>query len=217
MPNRHDDGEKTILGNTGHWTGDDLVRMVLEQPATARRLAARIGELFLNEKASNRFHLDALADGLRARNLDIGWAVKTVLRSHWFFADENIGGRVSSPVDYVIGAARALELFEPPCSTFLLAEWCGQLGQDLFYPPNVGGWPGGRSWLTSRSIIGRANFAASLVDGVWINRQGPIDALALAHAHGQNRRHRLLHPAAARGRTVFNRGGNGSPQPPARR
>ena len=63
--NRHDEGEKTILGHTGCWKGDDLVRMVLEHPATARRLAWRVCELFLAEKTLKTADLDALADGLR--------------------------------------------------------------------------------------------------------------------------------------------------------
>jgi hypothetical protein len=134
---RHDAGEKTILGHKGPWKGDDLVRMVLEHPATARRLAGRVCEWFLGEKALKTADVAALADGLRTRNLDVGWAVETVLRSRTFFADENLGDRVLSPVEYVIGAARALELFEPPSSTLVLAEWCGRLGQDLFYPPNA--------------------------------------------------------------------------------
>ena len=182
---RHDDGEKTILGHSGPWKGDDLVRMVLEQPATARRLAWRVCELFLGEKALKTADVGALADGLRVRNLDIGWAVETVLRSGTFFADGNLSARVLAPVEYVIGAARALELFEPPSSTLVLAEWCSRLGQDLFYPPNVGGWPGGRSWLTTRSVIGRANYAAALVDGRRVGRREPMDALALARRHGE--------------------------------
>jgi hypothetical protein len=186
VPARHDMGEKTILKKTGPWKGDDLMRMVLEHPATSRRLARRVGELFLAEKAMKMADLDALADGLRARDLGLGWAVETVLRSRTFFADENLGDRVLSPVEYVIGAARALELFEPPCSTLVLAEWCGRLGQDLFYPPNVGGWPSGRSWLTARSVVGRANYAAGLVDGKPIGRPAPVDALALARLHREN-------------------------------
>jgi uncharacterized protein (DUF1800 family) len=182
---RHDDGEKTILAHKGPWKGDDLVRMVLEHPATPRRLAWRVCELFLGEKALKTADVDDLANGLRSRNLDMGWAVETVLRSRAFFADENLGNRVLSPVEYVIGAARALELFEPPSSTLVLAEWCGRLGQDLFYPPNVGGWPGGRSWLTSRSVIGRANYAAALVEGTRVGRPGPMDALKLAQRSGE--------------------------------
>src|SRR5205085_374600 len=137
---------------------------------TARRLAWRICDAFLGEKSLPLADLDALAAGLRARDLNLGWAVETVLRSRLFFAVENLGNRVLSPVEYVIGAARAMELFDPPSSTLVLAEWCGRLGQDLFYPPNVGGWPGGRSWLTTRSLIGRANYAAALVDGTRVGR-----------------------------------------------
>jgi uncharacterized protein (DUF1800 family) len=182
---RHDTGDKTILGSKGPWKGNDLVRMVLEQRATPHRLAWRVCELFLGEKALKTADVDALAAGLKKRNLDMGWAVATVLQSQAFFADDNLGNRVLGPVEYIIGAARALELFEPPSSTLVLAEWCGRLGQDLFYPPNVGGWPGGRSWLTTRALIGRANYAAALVDGTRVGRPGPMDAGALAHRHGE--------------------------------
>jgi uncharacterized protein (DUF1800 family) len=184
---RHDPGDKEILGRKGKWKGDDLVKLLLENPATPHRLAWRICEVFMGEKCVGKAELDALADGLRKHDLDAGWAVGTVLRSRAFFADGNIGRRVQGPVEYVVGAARALELFEPPSSTLVLAEWAGRLGQDLFYPPNVGGWPGGRSWLTSRALIGRANYAAALVEGTRVGRPGPMDALALAKKHGQAR------------------------------
>ncbi len=189
LPVRHDDGEKIILGKKGKWKGDDLVKMLLEHPATSHRLAFRVGELFMGEGAVDAAAIKELADGLRQRNLDIGWAVETVLRSQAFFADKNIGKRVLSPVEYVVGAARALELFDPPSSTLVLAEWTARLGQDLFYPPNVGGWPGGRTWLTTRSVIGRANYAAALVEGNLVGRPGPMDAVALAerHGHGKDR------------------------------
>ncbi|HJT78309.1 MAG TPA: DUF1800 domain-containing protein [Gemmataceae bacterium] len=185
--NAHDPGEKTILGKKGPWKGADLVKMVLEHPATARRLAWRLGELFLGEKALRKADVAALADGLRQHNLDIGWVVATVLRSQEFFADDNLGDRVLGPAEYVVGAARALELFDPPSSTLVLAEWVARLGQDLFYPPNVGGWPGGRSWLTTRALVGRANYAAALIEGVRVGRPGPMDALGLARQHGEGR------------------------------
>jgi len=92
-----------------------------------------------------------------------------------FFADENIGDRVLSPWSYVIGATRALALFERRGSTLVLADWCARLGQDLFYPPNVGGWLGGRSWLTMRSVLGRANYAAALVGGHGVGLPTPLD------------------------------------------
>src|SRR5262249_29610640 len=143
--------------------------------------------LFMGEAATDKAAVKALADGLRERNLDVGWAVATVLRSRAFFAEANLGRRVLGPVEYVIGAARALELFEPPSGTLVLAEGMARLGQDLFYPPNVGGWPGGRAWLTTRALIGRANYAAALLDGTRVGRPGPMDALALAGRHGQDK------------------------------
>jgi uncharacterized protein (DUF1800 family) len=158
---------------------------VLEHPATARRIAWRICELFLGEKAMKSAEVATLAAGLRRRNLDVAWAIETVLRSRVFFSEEDLGNRVLGPVEYVVGAARALELFEPPSSTLVLGEWCGRLGQDLFYPPNVGGWKGGRDWLTTRAVIGRANFAAALVDGKRVGRPRPMDALAFARRHGE--------------------------------
>ena len=131
--------------------------------------------------------LVALAAGLRAHDLDIGWGVATVLRSRRFFDAADLGRRVASPIEYALGAVRALEMFDPAPSTPVLADWCGRLGQDPFYPPNVGGWPGGRAWITTRSAIGRANFAAALIGGESVGLSTPFDPIVLAERHGQRR------------------------------
>ena len=91
------------------------------------------------------------------------------------------------PVGFAAGSVRALGLLDPPPSTLVLADWASRLGQDLFYPPNVGGWPGGRAWLSTRAVIGRANLAAALVDGQGVGRASPLDALALAERAGAGR------------------------------
>ena len=78
-------------------------------------------------------------------------------------------------------------MFDPAPSTPVLADWCGRLGQDLFDPPNVGGWPGGRAWITTRSAIGRANFAMALIGGESVGLSTPFDPIALADRHGQRR------------------------------
>jgi uncharacterized protein (DUF1800 family) len=186
-PPDHDDGEKTLLGRKGRWKGGDFVRMLLEHPATARRLAWRLCEWLMGENAVDAAALDALAELLREHDLNIGWAVETILCSRRFFAQNNLGSRVLAPAEYLVTAARALECFDPPPSSLLLAEWSARLGQDLFYPPNVGGWPGGRDWLTTQGIIGRANYAASLVEGRVARRPAPPDFLALARRHGRCR------------------------------
>jgi uncharacterized protein (DUF1800 family) len=183
----HDAAEKTVLGRKGRWKGDDLVRILLAHPATAQRLAGRLCELFLGEAGAGPAAVKALAAGLRAHDLDIAWGVATVLGSRAFFAEINLASRVLDPVPFVIGPARALELFEPPPGTLLLAEWSARLGQDLFYPPNVGGWPGGRSWISPQTMIARANFAAALVEGRLFREPAPVDALGLARRHGHGK------------------------------
>jgi uncharacterized protein (DUF1800 family) len=176
----HDAAEKTLLGKSGRWNGADLIRILLDHPATARRLAGRLCDTFLGEGAAAPDDVNALAQGLRLRQLDIGWGVATILRSRAFFATENLGARVVGPVEFVVGAVRALECLEPLPSTLLLAEWITRIGQDLFYPPNVGGWPGGRTWLSTRGMIARANFASALVSGRELGVDEPPDILRLA-------------------------------------
>jgi hypothetical protein len=181
----HDSGDKIILGKKGPWKGEDLIRILLDQGATAQRLAWRACELFMGEGTIDPAGVKSLAAGLRQRNLDVGWAVETVLRSEAFFAEANLGCRVLGPVEYVVGSARALELFGPPPNTLILAEFAANLGQDLFYPPNVGGWPGGRSWISTRSAIGRYNYALALLGGADVGRGEPFDPQALARRHGR--------------------------------
>ncbi len=184
-PTRHDDGSKTILGRSGKLGGADVVRILLDNPATADRLAWRLCDLLMGEGAVGKPERTALAEGLRSHDLDIGWAVATILRSRAFFAASNIRNRVLSPVEFIVGTVRGLELIEMPPSTLVLADWSGRLGQDLFNPPNVGGWPGGRTWLSARSLIGRANFATALVEGRGVGRDTPLDPIALARHHGR--------------------------------
>jgi uncharacterized protein (DUF1800 family) len=179
----HDAGEKTILGHTGPFRGDDLVAILLEQPATARRLARRLCELFLRAELHTPERLESLAGELRAHDLDLGFGVELVLRSRLFFSEANQGGVVLGPAQLIAGAVRSLELFEPPPSMLLLTEWCARLGQDLFFPPSVFGWDGGRAWISTGSLLGRARFAAELTDGT-LAAGGParMDALAARHA-----------------------------------
>src|SRR6266850_321099 len=94
---RHDDGEKTILTQRGRWTGSDLVRILLEHPATSVRLATKLCGLFFGDAAIPADAVNALAAGLRERRLNIAWAVETILRSQRFFAAANLGNRILGP------------------------------------------------------------------------------------------------------------------------
>jgi len=181
---KHDPGEKTVLGKTGNWSGSDLVKLLLDHPATAERVAFKLCRQFFGEKVVLPEAVKELAAGLREHELDIGWAVGIILKSTLFFADSNIRTRVLSPVEYVVGTARALGMFDPAPSTLAMADWSARMGQDLFDPPNVGGWPGGRAWVHTRALIARANFAAAVLTGPNAGRSVAYDPVALPLEHG---------------------------------
>lgn len=192
----HDIGEKSILGQRGSFGTQDLMGLLLEHPATARRLVWRVTGELMGTADTDPEALEDLADGLRAHDLDIGWLVETVLRSRRFFAATNIGARVTGPVEFLIGSVRAVQGFDPPPRTFLLAEWAKRMGQEVFHPPNVGGWSGGADWLTSRHVVARSNFAAALLSGKVTARDGQAPGLldqARQSGCGESLKEVLLH------------------------
>ena len=162
---RHDDGEKTVLGQTKKFDAELLAELLLSNAATSRRLAGKLITEFFAPNVVNKAAHDELAQQLVASNLNIGKAVETILRSQLFFSDANINKRITDPLTFLIAPLRAFELCESPPSTLTLVEWLIRMGLDLFYPPNVAGWPGGRTWLTTRTVIARANYGAALVSG----------------------------------------------------
>lgn len=180
---RHDDGELTILGKTQPFDGDQLLDLLLKHPATAKRVAWRICKTFMGENVVDKAAMEQLAKGLVANQMNISWAVETVLRSELFFSDANIRSKVIGPAENIVGTIRCLELDQSPPSTMILADWIQRMGLDLFYPPNVGGWNEGRSWLGSRMVIARANFATALSSGdLWHPSLTPdLDQLATGH------------------------------------
>ncbi len=180
----HDPGEKSILGHTGAFDGDGLLDILLEQPATSQRLAWRFVRLFFGEQGVDQETMSALAEGLRENNLSTRWAVQTILRSKAFFASNNIGTRILGPAELLMGAVRAFGVMSQSPSATALAEWSAKLGQDLFAPPNVFGWDEGKSWITSRTMVGRTNFAIDMIDGVISSPDVPIDILGQAGKAG---------------------------------
>ena len=181
MEIRQDPGEKTILGQSRAFDGDGLIDLLLQHPATAERIAGRLCEQFMGEGMTTPEQETALAAQLVESRLDVGAAVALILRSEAFFAGANLGMRISEPAPHVIWALKALGRTEPQPTTALVAEWIRRLGQDLFNPPNVGGWPGGRSWLMGRSVVARANFAVAVADGAELGC-APLDASTLPRA-----------------------------------
>jgi uncharacterized protein (DUF1800 family) len=156
----HDDGEKTVLGTRGRLDGDAVLDILLAQPQTAEHLMRKLWREFVSPTPDER-EVRRIAARLRASGYDLRLALGELLRSPAFWAAENRQALVKSPVDYVVGSFNTLGM-EPP-DTAALAGLLRQLGQDLFAPPNVRGWPGGEAWINSSTLLVRKQMAERLL------------------------------------------------------
>ncbi len=162
-PRLHDGGAKTVLGQTGPWDGGDIVRIVLVQPAAARFLVRKLYRLFIGEQDSPPDALlEPLCAAFRRSDYDIAELIRTILASRHFYSAHSFRRRIKDPLEFVLGAVRAV--FRPSSPDEALAQQVliGRLeamGLRLFAPPSVKGWPGGPSWLNTSTILERDNFA----------------------------------------------------------
>lgn len=159
----HDDGEKTYLGQTGNWDGDNVARIISEQPACARFIARKLFEFFVYENPEPAV-LDTAAQILRGNNLDIGLFLTTLFSSRIFYSPRATGAVIKSPVALTVGALKSMRVPVPEKN--VLVDALRLMGQDLFFPPDVNGWPGGGAWINSNMLLVRYNFANYLLNGV---------------------------------------------------
>jgi len=161
---QHDSGEKAVLGESGTFDGEDAVEIVLQQPSLEMFLARKWYRFFIaDEPAPSDELLRPLAKAFREKDLQIAPALKMLLSSNLFFSKHAMGQKIKSPVELVIGTLRA---FKATANSELIADGLFKIGQGLFYPPNVKGWEGGRTWINSSTLLGRANlFSRVLFDG----------------------------------------------------
>lgn len=148
----HDEGSKTFLGKTGNFNGDDILNILLEEPQTARYITKKIYRYFVNEEIDEE-KLGLLTKRFYDSNYDIKKLLEDIFTSDWFYNEKNIGNRIKSPVELLAGIRRFLPLELDNDNSQLLFQKV--LGQILFYPPNVAGWPGGRSWIDSSTLMVR--------------------------------------------------------------
>ncbi len=153
----HDDGMKTVLGKTGKWNGDDVLKIILDRPAAARFLVSKLFRDFVSEADPPKGLLDPLEERFRKSDYDIADLVRTILSSRLFFSEHAYLKRVKSPVEFALGSVMAAWTGSVAPSN-LVNELDG-MGQSLFAPPNVKGWPGGKIWLNNATLLARNNFA----------------------------------------------------------
>jgi uncharacterized protein (DUF1800 family) len=158
---QHDSASKTVLGKSGAFFDGESIDWVLEQPQAAQFIVGKLYRHFVcDEPDPTPKLLEPLANELRDRDWQIGYIVQRILGSQIFFSPHALGRKVRSPVDLAVGLLRSLE---GTTNTHQLAAELHQNGQGLFFPPNVKGWDGGRAWINSSTILGRANMTARLI------------------------------------------------------
>lgn len=170
VASRHDGGSKTFLGKTGNLQGRDVVDIIFQQPACATFWANSLLNFFVYNSPETQL-VDAVARLIRKNDYNLQPVMSTLLRSKVFFSGRAYRALVKSPAEFVVGTYKAFELaeIEPDAQRALV-----QMGQILFYPPNVAGWPGGANWLTSQTVIARENFVAGLMNSPMMQNGGWI-------------------------------------------
>lgn len=147
----HDTDAKTVLGKTGNLNGDEVLDIILEKRATAHFIARKMYRFLVNDEHIPEARIQWLGDRFYDSNYEIMRLLDDIARSDWFYAPENIGNKIKSPVELWVGICRMLSLeLAQPESQILLQK---ALGQVLFFPPNVAGWPGGKNWIDSSSLL----------------------------------------------------------------
>jgi len=163
---QHDGGEKTFLGKTGNLGGDDIIAIVLRHPRTAETIVEKLWREFVSLKPDPA-EVTRLAGVFR----DGGYEMKPLLRAMFLspaFRDPaNRGALIKSPVELVVGTVHVFGLPVPE-KTQLVRMMAG-LGQSPFDPPNVKGWPGGESWITTNTLLLRQQFLRRIVEATTVS------------------------------------------------
>ena len=158
---QHDDGEKTFLGKTGPFDGSDVINIILDQPATADFIAAKIYRFFVRQDPSPQLQA-TLGSKLRNANYELKPLLETIFLSRDFYSPASVGTAIKSPVELAVGTYHKLGLTAIPGVPDFNSV-TGALGQQLLSPPTVAGWNAGQSWVTPGLLLERGNFARDVL------------------------------------------------------
>jgi len=156
----HDFDAKTVLGYTGRFDGDAVLDILLAQPATAEFIVGKLWREFVSPDP-DADEVSRIARRFRESRYDIKTALRALLTSDAFFASENRGVLIKSPTELVVGTLRQLDI--QPADSLIFARASASMGQNLFAPPNVKGWPGQDTWINASSLLARKQFLDRLL------------------------------------------------------
>lgn len=194
--NQHDNGAKQVLGFRGMANGDDFVNAILRHRACGPYMATRLYRFFVADVPGHPDQLDGvhkqfvvkLAARLERERFELGPVLKDLFKSRYFYSDAVVRSKIKSPVEMIVGAVRTLGV--PARDLGVLTNSLEKMGQNLFYPPSVKGWDGGRSWINTATLFARQNTMVYLVSGRL--PQGK-DALAKLGDYDPRRAFTMLH------------------------
>lgn len=179
-PGVHDTDKKTFMGTTANFCGEDIIDIILKNPLTAKFICTKLYKYLVNEIPDD-VHVQQMADVFYKGGYEITPLLQFVFQADWFYEDKNIGNLVKSPIEFLVGLNRQFYVtYENPD---VLMQFQRTLGQVLFRPPNVAGWPGGRSWIDSSSLMYRMKIPSTILSAGVIDFTGkatPEDEAYLA-------------------------------------
>ena len=171
----HDDDVKSFLGHRGRFNGEDIIDIIVQQPACARFVARHLYNFFVAdepqvpswsiEPPKDPDALNTLAMAFIESNYDICDVLRTLFNSHFF--KEARFAKMKSPAEVVVGTYKLVGGHNFPGLGFgLKSVQPNFMGQDLLDPPSVEGWHTGQEWINSGSLMSRINFVADLVGDI---------------------------------------------------
>jgi uncharacterized protein (DUF1800 family) len=185
-PATYDAGQKTFLGQTGNFDADDVLGILVRQPATARFITTKLFRYFVYD-TPDPSAIDRLATTFTSSNFDIRTTLHDLFTGPEFLSSQAFHGVIKQPVDFVAGAIKALGSQNVGTDT---TQTLRLMGQDLLNPPDVGGWRGGEAWINAGTLFERFNLAERLAAGrdpskpLYTDIPGQVTALGIQDAGG---------------------------------
>jgi uncharacterized protein (DUF1800 family) len=164
----HDTSVKSIMGQSGNFDGDGFLNVILARKECAEFIAAKLYRFFVNDapgepSREQKAFILAMAAKFRAGKYEFKPLLEALFSSAHFYAEANRGAIIKSPIQLTVQAVRSLRT--PVRELSALASATDLMGQNIFYPPNVKGWDGGRSWINTSTLFIRQNLLVYLLTG----------------------------------------------------
>jgi len=179
-PRVHDDGVKTFMGQSANFCGEDIIDIIVAKKQTAVFICSKLYRFFVND-VPDMDHVNQMAEVFYHANYEIKPLLEYIFTTDWFYDNKNIGNIIKSPIELLAGINR--QFYVSYQNPVVLMQFQRTLGQELFFPPNVAGWPGGKSWIDSSTLMYRMKIPSTILNAGVIDFTGkanPEDEAYLA-------------------------------------